>query len=110
MLSSLSYEVRTALDGQEAINILTEDNEDLKIDLIMMDQSMPRKDGVTATREIRELEASGKFKIRRPIIAVTAVVNTESQAVFKAAGADDFLAKPMGLERLRETLAVYLSE
>jgi CheY-like chemotaxis protein len=75
-----------------------------------MDQSMPRKDGVTATREIRQLEATGKLKIRRPIIAVTAVVNSESQATFKEAGADDFLAKPMSLERLRETLAFHLPD
>ena len=110
MLSSLSYDVRTALDGQEAINILTEDNEDLKIELVLMDQSMPRKDGVTATREIREMETSGKLRTRRPIIAVTAVVNSESQAVFKEAGADDFLAKPMSLERLKETLAIHLPD
>jgi CheY-like chemotaxis protein len=109
MLSSLSYDVRTALDGQEAIEILLYDDE-LKIDLILMDQSMPKKDGVTATREIRELEAAGKMKTRRPIIAVTAVVNSESQVFFKEAGADDFLAKPLSLERLKETLAVYLPD
>lgn len=110
MLSSLSYDVRTALDGQEAINILTLDNDNPQIALVLMDQSMPRKDGVTATREIREMEAAGKLSVRRPIIAVTAVVNSESQAVFKEAGADDFLAKPMSLERLKETLAVYLPD
>ena len=110
MLSSLSYDVRTALDGQEAINIRVEDNEDTKIALVLMDQSMPRKDGVTATREIREMEMAGKLTKRRPIIAVTAVVNSESQAYFKEAGADDFLAKPLSLERLRETLAVHLPD
>lgn len=110
MLSSLSYHVRTALDGQEAINILIEDNEDRKIALVLMDQSMPRKDGVTATRDIRGMEASGKLRGRRPIIAVTAVVNSESRAFFKESGADDFLAKPLSLERLRETLALYLSD
>jgi CheY-like chemotaxis protein len=110
MLSSLSYDVRTALDGQEAINILAEDNEEQKIELVLMDQSMPRKDGVTATREIREMEGTGKLTKRRPIIAVTAVVNSESQAFFKDAGADDFLAKPLSLERLRETLAMHLPD
>jgi CheY-like chemotaxis protein len=70
---------------------------------------MPRKDGVTATREIRELEAAGKLT-RRPIIAVTAVVNSESQAYFQEAGADDFLAKPLSLERLKEAVAVLLPD
>ena len=110
MLSSLSYDVRTALNGQEAINVLLEDNEEQKIALVLMDQSMPKKDGVTATHEIREMERSGKLSTRRPIIAVTAVVNSESQAVFKEAGADDFLAKPMSLERLKETLAMHLPD
>ncbi|KIW07407.1 uncharacterized protein PV09_02250 [Verruconis gallopava] len=108
MLSSLSFDVRTALDGQEAIDILIHDNEAMKVALVLMDQSMPKKDGVTATREIRDLEAKGKIKMRRPIIAVTAVVNSESQAVFKEAGADDFLAKPLSLEKLKETLTEYL--
>jgi len=58
----------------------------------LMDQSMPRKDGVTATREIRELEAAGKIR-RRPIIAVTAVVNSESQHYFRKAGADAFFGE-----------------
>jgi CheY-like chemotaxis protein len=110
MLASLAYNVRTALDGQEAIEVLMNDNEELKIDLILMDQSMPRKDGVTATREIRDLETAGKIKRRRPIIAVTAVVNSESQAFFKEAGADDFLAKPLTLDRLKESLMLYLPD
>jgi CheY-like chemotaxis protein len=109
MLSSLSYDVRTALDGQEAIDILLNDKGS-NIDLILMDQSMPKKDGVAATRDIRELEVAGRLKKRIPIIAVTAVVSPESQAFFKEAGADDFLAKPLSLQRLKETLAVYLPD
>lgn len=107
MLKSFSYNVLTASDGQEAIDTLLRTDDSL-IDLILMDQSMPRKDGVTATREIRELEAAGTLR-RRPIIAVTAVVNSESQQYFKEAGADDFLAKPLSLQRLGETLAGYLT-
>jgi CheY-like chemotaxis protein len=72
-----------------------------------MDQSMPTKDGITATREIRELESAGVLSKRRPIVAVTAVVDSESQAAFEAAGADEFLAKPLSLGKLRDTLVLF---
>jgi CheY-like chemotaxis protein len=106
MLASLGYEVQIADNGQEAIEQLMKD--DVNIDAILMDQSMPLKDGITATREIREMEASGAISMRRPIIAVTAVVSSEAQTLFKAAGADDFLAKPLSLLKLEQTLAAHL--
>jgi CheY-like chemotaxis protein len=105
MLISLGYTVLLASDGQEAIDQLLA--HDSFIDAILMDQSMPIKDGVTATREIRELETKGAVR-RRPIIAVTAVVSTQAQALFKEAGADDFLAKPLSLGKLEKTLGEHL--
>lgn len=70
---------------------------------------MPRKDGVTATKEIRAMEKEGVLARKgRPIIALSAVVGTESQMLFKMAGADDFLAKPLSLKRLESALATYL--
>ncbi len=106
MLSALKYQVLTAEDGEDAIQqILKHDG---TVDAILMDQSMPRKDGVTATKEIRAMEAKGKLSRRRPIIAITAVVSAESQALFKAAGADDFLTKPLSLGELQQTLAIHL--
>lgn len=108
MLSALRYNVLTADDGEDAIKqILTHDD---TIDAIFMDQSMPRKDGVTATKEIRAMEARRTLSRRRPIIALTAVVSADAQALFKAAGADDFLTKPLSLDQLRQTLAVHLPE
>ncbi|KAL8685794.1 MAG: hypothetical protein Q9218_007540 [Villophora microphyllina] len=105
MLSSLHYDVVTAEDGIEAIEQLLK--YDATVDIILMDQSMPRKDGITATQEIRDLERSGRLKRKRPIIAVTAAVNSQAQALFEAAGADDFLAKPLSMAKLEETLAIY---
>lgn len=108
MMKALGYEVMTADDGQHGIDKLTE--HDFAIDLILMDESMPRKSGTVATREIREMEAAGKLSRRRPIVAVTAVVNSKAQQSFKEAGADDFLAKPLSLVRLRDTLALHLAQ
>ncbi|KAF2808470.1 uncharacterized protein BDZ99DRAFT_509712 [Mytilinidion resinicola] len=106
MLILLGYRVIAANNGQEAIEQII--MHDTTVDIILMDQSMPVKDGVTATREIRALEAAGTLSRRRPIIAVTAVVNSEAQGAFRKAGADDFLAKPLSLNVLKDTLVWYL--
>ncbi|KAF2027040.1 hypothetical protein EK21DRAFT_72728 [Setomelanomma holmii] len=110
MLKTLGYEVIIANDGQEAVDLVIEHADD--IDAILMDQSMPVKDGLTATREIREMEADGKLPPRngrpRPIIAVTAVVGTHAESMCRQAGADDFLPKPLSLSKLRHTLEAFL--
>lgn len=110
MLKTLGYEVIVANDGQEAVDLLIEHSD--KIDAILMDQSMPVKDGLSATREIRELEADGTLPPRngaaRLIIAVTAVVGTHAEAMCRQAGADDFLPKPLSLNKLRQTLEAFL--
>ena len=106
MLTALKYKVLLANDGGEAIEQIMK--HDATIDAILMDQSMPVKDGITATKEIRALETAGTLTRRRPIVAVTAVVSTQAQALFKAAGADDFLTKPLSLSNLEKTLALYL--
>lgn len=107
MLTSLGYSVLLAADGNEAISLLLLLH-DVTIDMILMDQSMPNKDGVTATREIRLLESEGKLLRKHAIIAVTAVVDSESIANFNDAGADAFLSKPLSLSKLEQTLATFL--
>ena len=106
MLKTLGYDVLTADDGQEAIEKILE--HDKIIDAILMDQSMPRKDGLTATREIRALEEDGTLHRRRCIIACTAVVGPEAQSMCRDAGTDDFLPKPLSLAKLGQSLKHHL--
>ena len=106
MLTTLKYSVLVANDGQEAIDQTLQ--HDSVIDAILMDQSMPKKDGLTATKEIRELERDGTLSKRHAIIAVTAVVSSESQGLSEAAGTDDFLAKPVSLVKLGACLEKWL--
>ena len=108
MLSALRYDVITADDGEQAIEKIQK--HDAVVDAILMDQSMPVKDGVTATQEIRAMETQGTLSRRHPIIAVTAVVSTQAQALFRTAGADDFLTKPLSLGKLGQTLAAHLPQ
>ena len=108
MLASLNYEVVIASDGAAAIDLLL--SQKLNFEVILMDQSMPRMDGVAATKKIRALEKEGKLKGRTPIIALTAVVNSDARHDFRKAGAEDFLAKPLGLDKLRDTLRRYIDD
>ncbi|KIW11394.1 hypothetical protein PV08_10694 [Exophiala spinifera] len=106
MLQALGYNVMTANDGQDAVEKLVE--HDLEIDLILMDQSMPRKDGVTALKEIRSMEQDGSLSRSRPLIMVTAVVGPDAASLCISSGADAFLPKPLSLQKLGLTLKKFL--
>ncbi|MDQ2818900.1 MAG: response regulator [Pseudomonadota bacterium] len=88
-------------NGFEAIARLDEvDN----VDLVLMDVMMPGMDGLEATRRIR---ADGRFN-RLPIIAITAKAMKDDQEQCLAAGANDYLAKPIDLTRLYSLLRVWM--
>lgn len=107
MCKTLGYDVITANDGQEAVDLIIAN--DAIIDAVLMDQNMPVKDGLTATIEIRQMESNGKLqgRERRPIIAVTAVVGPHAEARCREAGTDAFLPKPLSLAKLRDTLDMF---
>lgn len=119
MIQKLGYDVIVANDGQEALDMLIEQDE--MVDLILCDQHMPRIDGLQCTKQIREMEEQGKLKgsrrlrgtpygSRRIIIAVTAVVGPTHEAKCKEVGTDAFLPKPLSLSRLKETLMIWLEK
>merc|ERR1711916_126231 len=70
IIKQMGYAVRTASNGQEAINVYREEAKRIK--LILMDCEMPIKDGLTATKEIRALEDEAGGALKVPIIAMTA--------------------------------------
>jgi signal transduction histidine kinase/DNA-binding response OmpR family regulator/CHASE3 domain sensor protein len=88
-------------NGFEAIARLDEvDN----VDLVLMDVMMPGMDGLEATRRIRQ---DARFT-RLPIIAITAKAMKDDQEQCLAAGANDYLAKPIDLTRLYSLLRVWM--
>lgn len=78
-------------------------------DIVFADVHMPLMDGFTMTGEIRGIETSENRK-RTPIVAVTADAMAGEEERCKAAGMDDYLAKPVGLDGLRAVLKRWLPD
>lgn len=77
------------------------------LSLILMDVEMPIQDGLTCTRQIRELEAAGRILGGHiPIIAVSANARLEQILEAKAAGCDDVMIKPYRMPELVEKMRV----
>ena len=93
--------VEIGRNGFEAISKL---NSVEDIDLVLMDVMMPGMDGLEATRLIR---ADGRYN-KLPIIAITAKAMKNDQEECLQAGASDYLAKPIDLDRLYSLLRVWM--
>ncbi|MFW6354207.1 MAG: hybrid sensor histidine kinase/response regulator, partial [Verrucomicrobiota bacterium] len=100
-LEAYHFEVHVARDGLEALDAVAR----LQPDLVLMDVQMPRLDGLEATRRIRAQPAFAHL----PIIAVTALAMPSDRAQCLAAGATDYMTKPLRLrallQRIRELVA-----
>lgn len=92
LLEPEGYCVETAADGQEAIDKALA----APPDLVLMDVSMPRVDGLEACRR---LKADPRTRLV-PVVLVTALGHRENRLRGIAAGADDFLTKPVDIEQL----------
>lgn len=93
--------VEVGRDGFEALTKLDEVED---IDLVLMDVMMPGMDGLEATRRLRENPRFAKL----PVIAITAKAMKDDQEQCMKAGASDYLAKPIDLDRLYSLLRVWL--
>jgi two-component system, cell cycle response regulator DivK len=89
-----------AKDGQEAVDMFREN----RVDLVLMDLQLPIMDGYTATRKIKEIDST------IPIIAQTAHVMSGEREKCLEAGCDDYLAKPIRLQILMDTLSKFLNK
>jgi CheY-like chemotaxis protein/CHASE3 domain sensor protein len=98
--------VEIARNGKEALAALERSLADpaAKIDLVLMDIMMPEMDGLTAIREIRTRDAWKKL----PVIALTAKAMRDDQGQCLAAGANDYMAKPLDVEKLLSLVRVWM--
>ncbi|MDM0043288.1 response regulator [Variovorax dokdonensis] len=93
--------VEIGRNGREALEKLDQIPD---IDLVLMDVMMPEMDGLEATRRLRQDPRFTKL----PVITVTAKAMKDDQEQCLAAGASDFLAKPVDLDRLFSLLRVWM--
>lgn len=97
LLELRGYEVMTAVDGVEGVSHAVA----LEPDLILMDISLPGKDGWNATREIKDNPRTSHI----PIIALTAHVIAGVREKSLRSGCDDYATKPVNMEQLLGKIA-----
>lgn len=102
LLDGYGVNTFTAESGEAAVKMVQEQ----LFDIVFMDHMMPGMDGLEATKAIRALGAEYKAL---PIIALTANAVKEARDLFKEAGMDDFLSKPIEADKLALMLEKWIS-
>ena len=102
LLEMAGHKVVEATDGEQAVKVALEK----KPTIILMDLSLPKLDGLAATREIRRHKGLRNV----PILAVSAHDGDESRAAALEAGCDDYVTKPIDFDQLNILVRHYLSK
>ena len=106
-LVRLGLQVERVANGVQAVERVCQTGSP-RPDLVLLDCQMPEMDGFEASRRIRAHEAKHGLP-RLPVVALTANVFPEDRDQCRAAGMDDFLAKPFDADQLRSVLAPFLA-
>ncbi|WP_031527967.1 response regulator [Dyadobacter crusticola] len=101
VLEDAGFKIEIAANGKEAIRKLEELSD---IELVLMDVMMPEMDGIEATRIIRQNSRWATL----PIIAVTAKAMQGDREQCLAAGANDYISKPVDIDKLLSLIKVWL--
>ena len=102
MLAGTDYEITEAENGEEALAAVAKQ----RPDLILMDVQLPIMDGYEATRRIKADPALRSI----PIIAVTSYALSGEDKRARAAGCDDYVAKPYSPRQLLAKIRQHLSQ
>jgi two-component system cell cycle response regulator DivK len=100
LLEMAGYGVLEASDGEQAVQIAVE----ARPVLILMDLSLPKLDGLAATRQIRRKKGLKKV----PIVAVSAHDSPQSRAEALDAGCNEYVTKPIDFDHLRDLVQRFL--
>ena len=103
LLDDYGLDYKIANNGVEAVEMF----KDSKFDLILMDENMPKLNGIGAMKQIKQHEMHYSL-IAIPIVALTASVMDTDKEKFLNAGMDDFVAKPINVKELENVLSKYL--
>jgi len=100
VLEKVGHKVITAEDGEQGVQLALKE----KPGLILMDMQMPVKDGLEATREIKDNPLTNKI----PVVALTALAMRGDEDRIRAAGCDDYISKPVQIRVLIDKVGSYL--
>ncbi len=93
-LEARGFQVRTALNGSDAVSIIAAED----VDVVLLDVMMPGKDGITTLKEIKSV------KPLTEVIMLTGHGTVETGIAGMKLGAYDYLLKPTEIERLQQKL------
>lgn len=102
LLKKYEATILTALSGMECLNIL----ENSHVDMIFLDYMMPEMNGIDTLIKIREMDDPQNSMV--PVVALTANVVNGAKEMFMEAGFDDYISKPVQIDRLERTLKTFL--
>ena len=102
IISKYNANVITALSGKDCLRLLKEHD----VDMIFLDYMMPEMNGIDTLEHIRRIPGS-KY-VALPVIALTANVVSGAREMFLEAGFDDFLAKPISIDKMEKVIRKYL--
>ncbi len=102
IISKYNANVITALSGKDCLRLLKEND----VDMIFLDYMMPEMNGIDTLENIRRIPGS-KY-VALPVIALTANVVSGAREMFLEAGFDDFLAKPISIDKMEKVIRKYL--
>ena len=102
ILAEYNILIDTAVDGAQALEMV----QNREYDIVFMDNMMPVMDGIEATHRIRQLE--GDYYKNLPIIALTALAGRGDRERFQTLGFDEFLSKPIDLNKMDIILHKFL--
>jgi two-component system cell cycle response regulator DivK len=99
VLEKVGYKTIIAFDGEQGVQLALKE----KPGLILMDMQMPVKDGLQATREIKDNPLTNKI----PIVALTALAMKGDEERIRDAGCDDYISKPVQIRALIDKVGSY---
>ncbi len=100
MLERLGLIVIEASNGPQAVDAYVQS----QADLVVLDAMMPRLDGFAVCRKIRKLEGGAEV----PVIMVTSLADSDSAKLARAAGASEFVTKPVNWASLGQRIQGHL--
>jgi signal transduction histidine kinase len=104
LMNPYNMQIHTCMSGAEAVELVKQN----QYDIVFMDHMMPGMDGLEATALIRGMEYGTGYFRKLPIIALTANAVTGQREMFLVKGINDFLAKPVDIQKLNDILEKWL--